>query len=234
MVIIYIALFLIIFMAISVVIPALNEEEGIEEVIRRCQAVLSKDDEIIVDDDGSVDKTSFIAKKMGVRVIRHKVNRGKALALKTGFDAAKNDILVTIDADCTYPPEDIPRIVDALDDADLVVGSRFMDGIPKSLPLYRAVANIVGAGITSVILGKRLTDVTTGLRAFRRDVIESCPIRAVGLDFEAEFTARVITKGYRYAEVPIVVEERKGQSSLSFFKHMYLFFVAVIRGRFFD
>lgn len=218
----------------SIIVPALNEEEGIEEVIGRCLAVCSKVDEVIVVDDGSTDRTSLVAKKMNVRVLRHKVNRGKAFALRTGFDSAKNDILVTIDADCTYPPEAIPEMIKALKSADLVVGSRFKKGIPRGLPIYRAIANIVGAMVTSIILGRRLTDVTTGLRVFRKEVIENCPIKAKGLDFEAEFTARAITKGYRYAEVPIVAEERMGQSSLRFFRHMYLFFVAVIRGRFFD
>ncbi len=222
-------------MNFSIIVPALNEESGIEEVIRRCRAVCSKGDEIIVVDDGSTDKTSLVAKKMrNVRVIRHKVNKGKAFALRTGFKAAKNDVLVTIDGDCTYPPEAIPEMIEVLKGADLVVGSRFKGGIPKGLPVYRALANIVGAEVTSIILSKRLTDVTTGLRVFRKEVIENCPIKAKGLDFEAEFTARAITKGYRYAEVPIVAEERMGQSSLRFFRHLYLFFVAVVRGRFFD
>ncbi len=218
----------------TIIIPALNEEKGIEEVIRRCQAVCSKGDEIVVVDDGSDDRTYSLAKKTGVRVLKHKVNKGKAFALRTGFEAAKNEILVTIDADCTYPPEAIPEMTVALKDADLVVGSRFKNGIPKGLPVYRGIANIVGAEVTSIILGRRLTDVTTGLRVFRKEVIENCHIKAKGLDFEAEFTARAITKRYRYAEVPIVAEERKGQSSLRFFRHMYLFFVAVLRGRFFD
>lgn len=218
----------------TIVIPAFNEEEGIEEVVRRCKAVLSKGDEIIVVDDGSVDRTSEIAEKMGVCVLRHEVNKGKAFALRTGFAAAKNDVLVTIDADCTYPPESIPEMVKVLKGADLVVGSRFKKGLPHNLPLYRTVANIIGAEVTSIILGRRLTDVTTGLRAFRKEVVGNCDIKAKGLDFEAEFTARAITKGYRYAEVPIVSEERKGRSSLRFFRHMYLFFVAVLRGRFSD
>ena len=215
----------------TIIIPALNEEKGIEEVIQRCQAVCSKGDEIIVVDDGSTDRTCSVAKKTGVRVLKHKVNKGKAFALRTGFKAAKNEILVTIDADCTYPPEAIPEMIGVLKNADLVVGSRFKNGIPKGLPIYRGIANIVGAEVTSIILDRRLTDVTTGLRAFRKEVIENCPIKAKGLDFEAEFTARAITKRYRYAEVPIVAEERKGRSSLRFFRHMYLFFVAVLRGK---
>lgn len=221
-------------MHFSIIIPALNEEKGIGEVIRRCRAICSEGDEIVVVDDGSTDRTYSIAKNYGVRVLKHKVNKGKAFALRTGFDAAKNDVLVTIDADCTYPPEAIPLMIDALKDADLVVGSRFKCGIPKELPFYRAIANIIGAKITSIILSRRVSDVTTGLRVFRKKVIANCPVKAKGLDFEAEFTARAITKGYRYAEVSIVTGERVGQSSLRFFRHIYLFSVAVLRGRFFD
>lgn len=219
-------------MAVSIIIPALNEEDGIGEVIRRCKSIMSKGDEIIVVDDGSTDRTYAVAKNAGVKVLKHDVNKGKAFALKTGFAAAKNEILLTIDADCTYPPEAIPKLVAALKNADLVVGSRFMAEFPKGLPFYRAVANITGAWGTSIILGRRVTDVTTGLRAFRKKAINECTIKAKGLDFEAEFTSQAITKGYRYAEVPIVAAERKGQSSLRFFRHIYLFSVAILRGRF--
>jgi glycosyltransferase involved in cell wall biosynthesis len=219
----------------TIVIPAYNEEEGITEVIQRCKKVCKPGDEVIVVDDGSKDRTAQVAKKLhGVKVISYKKNKGKAGALKTGFRAAKNDIIVTIDADCTYPPERIPDLVKELDNADLVIGTRFRRDWPSDMPWHRVMANKVGALVTSVILGRKVTDVTTGLRAFRKKLINGINIKAKGLDFEAEFTAKAITKGYRYKEVRIKAEEREGASTLHFFKDMWRFFKAVLRGKFID
>lgn len=216
----------------SIIIPAYNEEKGIKEVIERCKKICRKGDEIIVVDDGSKDKTAEIARKTGVRVISYPKNKGKAGALKEGFKAAKNEVVVTIDADCTYPPEKIPELVKALKDADLVVGTRFRGDWPKDMPWHRVVANKIGALVTSVILTRKVTDVTTGLRAFRKSILKGMNIKAKGLDFEAEFTAKAITKGYRYKEVKIKADERKGASSLRFFRDIWRFFIAVVRGKF--
>jgi len=217
----------------SIIIPALNEEEGIAEVIRRCKKVTGKGDEVIVVDDGSADRTSEVARKSGAIVVRHKKNKGKAFALKTGFKKAKNEVVVTIDADCTYPPEAIPEMMRELESADLVVGTRFRRMWPKDLPFHRVAANKFGALFTSVVLGRKVTDVTTGLRAFRKKALEEMPeIKAHGLDFEAELTSRAITNGLKYKEVKIIAEEREGQSTLSFFRHMWLFTKAVLRGKF--
>ena len=215
----------------SVIIPAYNEERGIGEVIERVKKVCSDGDEIIVVDDGSRDRTKDIAKRAGVRILVHEKNQGKAIALKTGFRAAKNDVMVTIDADCTYPPEEIPNLIKNMEGCDLVVGSRFKNGIPEGIPLFRGFANIVGAFYASLILFKRVTDVTSGLRAFRKDVVEECGIKAKGLDFEAEFTSRAISKGFRYTEVPISFEERRGRSKLNFFRDIIKFSLAILRGR---
>jgi len=175
-------------MKISIIIPAYNEENGITEVIKRCKKVLHPGDEIIVIDDGSQDNTAQIARKEKIKVISYKKNKGKAGALKEGFKAAKNEILVTIDADCTYPPEKIPELLNAVKNADLVVGTRFRAMWPKDMPPHRVFANKLGALVTSIILRRKVTDVTTGLRAFRKSLIKNMNIKAKGLDFEAEFT----------------------------------------------
>jgi len=215
----------------TIVIPAYNEEEGIKEVITRVKKVCSDGDEIIVVDDGSDDKTNEIAKKMGAKVLKHGTNMGKAIALKTGFKAAKNDVIVTIDADCTYPPEEIPKLVNGLEGHDLVIGSRFKRGIPNNFPFLRGIANVLGALFASFILLKRITDVTSGMRAFRKDVVEACKIRAKGLDFEAEFTSKAIAMGFRHREVPISSKERIGRSKLNFFRDILKFSIAILRGR---
>jgi glycosyltransferase involved in cell wall biosynthesis len=219
-------------MALSIVIPAYNEKLGIHETIQRCKKIMKKGDELLVVGDGSTDDTKSIAKKAGARVIFYPINKGKAAALQKGFQTARNDIIVTIDADCTYPPEAIPRLITELENYDMVVGSRFTGKTQIHLPLHRYLANKGGAAIASIILGKDVTDVTSGLRAFRKEWILKTPIHAKGLDFEAELTARAIAKGFRYTETPISVDHRKGQSSLRFTRDIARFFVAIVRGKF--
>lgn len=220
-------------MKYSIIIPAFNEEEGLEKTYKRV-VKSNPDAQIILVDDGSADKTWNIMKKLGKKkntfIIQHKKNKGKAFALKTGYKKAKSDILVTIDSDCTYPPEEIPKLVKKLEKGyDIVIGSRFTKGFPKGYSWKRATANMLGALVTSILLFHKVTDVTTGLRAFNRKVAD-LPTRAKNLDYEAELTARVIKSGYKYTEVPIKTEQRFGMSKLHFFRSCWTFFKGVIRG----
>ena len=220
-------------MSKSIIIPAYNEAAGIKKVILECKKVCNKSDEIIVVDDGSTDNTVQIAKKLGVNVVCLSKNQGKANALKKGFLSAKKDILITIDADCTYPPNKIPALENETEKFDLVIGTRFKGKWPRTMPFARVFANKAGAFVTSLILLRKVSDVTSGLRAFKKKLVnEALRVEAQGLDFEAEFTSRVISHGYSYGEVKISVAERAGKSSLKFFRDLFRFFIAVLRGRF--
>ncbi|MDD5149119.1 MAG: glycosyltransferase family 2 protein [Flavobacterium sp.] len=229
---------------ITILIPCYNEEKGIGKVIDNIPTTELKkigyDTEILVVDNNSKDKTSEVAKNHGARVI-FEGKQGKTFALKTGFKNAKGSYIVTIDGDNTYPAQEISKLVKAINGNDLVVGSRF-DTIwkisklfyPKELVFRRVFANKVGAEMGSIILGKRITDVTTGLRLFKKDLLSRIPeIKAKGLDFEAELTARVISNGLNYKEVKIETNFREGHSSLQYFRDAFRFLWAMIRGRFF-
>lgn len=220
-------------MSKSIILPAFNEADAIVEMVERCNKACSAGDEIIVVDDGSRDATFELARRAGANVIRLNPNRGKAHALRAGFEAAKNDVIVTIDADATYPPESISLLASQLPSADLVVGSRFLNRGRVRLPLHREWANRLGASVVSLILGQPISDVTSGMRVFRKSWFQKIPIYAQGLDFEAEFTARTIRGRHRYVEIPIEVDHRRGQSSLRFFRDTLGFLVAVLRGKFF-
>lgn len=221
-------------MKYSIIIPAYNEEEGLEKTYKRVKKT-NPDSEIILVNDGSTDNTWKIMKKLSkkknTQIFQHEKNKGKAHALKLGYEKAKNKILVNIDSDCTYPPEEIPKLVKKLqkENYDMVIGSRFMKGFPKDYSWKRAIANMIGAFITSIILMHKITDVTTGLRAFNKKVA-SLPTRAQNLDYESELTARVISSGMKYGEVPIRTEQRFGMSKLHFLESCWTFLKGVLRG----
>lgn len=228
---------------ITILIPCYDEEKGIGKVIDGVPieklAHLGYQTEIIVIDNNSSDQTVKIAKEKGARVVSEK-KQGKAFALETGFKAARGEIIVTIDGDNTYPPQEIPNLVENIDGADLVVGTRFdviwkisKIFIPRELSFPRVLANKVGAWMGSVILGHRITDVTTGLRAFKKDLLRKIPpIKARNLDFEAELTARVISNDLQYREVKIKSNFREGHSSLQYFRDAFRFLWAMIRGKY--
>lgn len=209
---------------LSVVIPAWNEAGGIDDICRRVLAVKSDlvragiaDLEVIVVDDGSSDRTAEIAGSIaGVSVIEHASNRGYGAAIKTGFRAAKGDLLAFLDADGTYPPEAYPSMVTALleGDADLVVGARMGD--PESgMPLVRRIGNGVFVRLVNLIGVAKITDSASGQRIVRRGALERLYPLPDGLNFTPVMTTRAIHEDLRMIEVPIRYEERVGRSKLS-------------------
>ncbi len=220
----------------SVIIPAYNEEDGIAETVKKVADATRKiGSEVIVVDDGSKDGTYEIAKKIhGIKLVRHEENAGKAAALVTGFNSASGEILVTIDADCTYPPEEIPKIVGLVEigKADMVICSRFMNGRTK-IRLLNYYGNIFFSWLVTALTGKKITDASSGMRAVRKDVWKKTKVMSRGLDWEVEMTTRVIRQGYAVTEVPIKYFDRVGASKLNPFADGYRFLRAIIRGRFF-
>ena len=219
----------------SIVIPAYNEEDAIEKVVDRTLAS-NPGAELILVDDGSTDGTWLIMKefmaKREVRAFHHVKNRGKAHALKTGYLYASTDTIVTIDGDLTYQPESIPVLVEKFEQGyDMVVGTRFKNGFPKNASFFKSLANVTGSLIASVILHRRVTDLSSGLRVINKKVA-FLEIKAHNLEYEAELTSRVITSRLQYAEVPVTVERRVGSSKLKFIRNCYLFMKAVIVGKY--
>ncbi len=222
-------------METSIIIPAYNEEKAIESTIRRAKKLGMKDFEIIVVDDGSKDATYSIAKKFsGIRLIRHKVNMGKARALMTGFNNAKGKYLATVDADLTYPIEDIPNLVKILkeNNCSMVIGSRFMKYRP-SISKMNEIGNKILALMISVLSLKRITDPSSGLRVFRQNDWKNLDVKSTGLDWEVEMTARILRRGLKVVDYPIRYSSRVGKSKLHPFRDGIKFSLAILRGRFF-
>jgi len=200
-------------MKLSVIIPVYNEVESIREILKRVRATkLAK--EIVVVDDGSKDGTRDVLKKLngkgGVRVILHEQNRGKGAAVRTGLAAATGDILLIQDADLEYHPRDYPQLLQPIKEgiADVVYGSRFLGGPRRVVMFWHMVANYMLTFMTNILYDTILSDMETGYKVFRRQVIEGMTIRANSFDFEPEFTAKVLKRRYRIYEVPISFNPR--------------------------
>jgi len=200
-------------MKLSVIIPVYNEVESIEEIVKRVKNT-NLAWEIILVDDGSKDGTRDLLKEMdgmdNVRVILHEKNQGKGAAVRTGFDAARGEILLIQDADLEYDPRDYPVLLKPLDEgiADVVYGSRFLGGPRRVVMFWHMVANQLLTFMTNILYNTILSDMETGYKVFRRKVIEGMPLHAKRFDFEPEFTAKVLKRKYRIFEVPISFNPR--------------------------
>ncbi len=208
---------------LSVVIPAYNEERGISEIIERTLAIKPRlaakgvsDLELLVVDDGSKDRTAEIAGGIeGVSLIRHERNRGYGAALKTGFRGAHGDLIGFLDADGTYPPEHFPELcAAATNGAELVIGSR-MNGSDSKMPITRRIGNLFFAKLLSLIGRQHVTDTASGMRVFRREVLERVLPLPDGLNLTPVMSTRAIHEGIVMKELPIPYDERVGNSKLS-------------------
>jgi glycosyltransferase involved in cell wall biosynthesis len=221
---------------LSVVIPAYNEEDGIAEIAQRVLAIKNdlnkvgvRDLELLVVDDGSRDGTAHVASGIeGVRLIQHPKNKGYGAALKTGFLQARGELIGFLDADGTYPPEFFPQLcLEALDGGDLVIGSR-MSGADSQMPLTRRVGNLFFANLLSLLGRQHVSDSASGMRVFKREVLERIYPLPDGLNLTPVMSTRAIHEGIRMAEVPIPYSERVGRSKLSVFRDGSVFLQSML------
>ncbi|MEW5869575.1 MAG: glycosyltransferase family 2 protein [Chloroflexota bacterium] len=210
-------------MKLSLVIPALNEEDGIAAIMERVLAVRPALDqvgvgalELIVVDDGSQDGTARIVEaNSDVRLVQHPNNRGYGAALKSGFSAASGELLGFLDADGTYPPEYLPELCKAaLEGADIVVGSR-RSGASTEMPFVRQVGNFIWSNLLTVLAGQRVMDPASGMRVFRRQALESIYPLPDGLNFTPVMSTRSAHEHLKVVELPVPYKERIGRSKLS-------------------
>lgn len=199
---------------LSVVIPAYNEEENIEEILVKTRATMETLQfpyEIIVVNDGSTDKTSFVAEKHKVTVVSNGRNQGKAHALRMGLEKATGDILITMDADGSHRPEEIKKlIVPLLNGADVVMGSRFLGKRKKdAVKRLHIIGNHLFNLMIFILTKKRITDSQTGFRAFTRKVCKETEITSKGYEVETELTVKALRNGYSVQEEQITCEKRR-------------------------
>jgi len=195
---------------LSVVVPAYNESATIESVLEKLLE-LPNLLEIIIIDDCSTDGTPEILSRLAnehaqIKPTRHVKNSGKTAALKTGFALTSGDIVIVQDADLEYDPQDIPTVVGPIieGNADVVYGSRFLvRRATRVLYFYHYLANKFLTFTSNVFTNLNMTDVETGYKAFRGDIIRNMIITSSGFGFEIEVTAKVAKLRCRIYEVPI-------------------------------
>ncbi|MYB65173.1 glycosyltransferase family 2 protein [Candidatus Poribacteria bacterium] len=194
-------------MLVSVIIPAYNEEQTIRQVLESVQS-LPFEKQIIVVNDGSTDKTYTILQKYAdefeITLVNCEKNSGKGFAIRSGIPYVKGKIVVIQDADMELSPSDIVELVRPLktETAKVVYGSRFLNG-RQNASLQNYIANRILAIYTNILYGSKITDESTGYKAFSSDVIRKLNLTCEGFEFCPEVTAKLLRAGFDIHEVPV-------------------------------
>jgi glycosyltransferase involved in cell wall biosynthesis len=200
-------------MKLSVIIPIYNEAKTIPTLLDRVLAT-GLPSEIILVDDGSFDDTrDFLSSRdgqQGIRVILHEKNQGKGAAVRTGIASATGDVILIQDADLEYDPRDYPVLLRPIEEglADVVYGSRFLGGPRRAVMFWHMVANKLLTFATNLLYNTILSDMETGYKVFRSEVLQGIKLRANRFDLEPEFTAKILKRKVCIYEVPISFNPR--------------------------
>jgi len=200
---------------VTVVIPTINEEAGIGQVLDSIPRDPSLKIEVLIIDTDSTDRTKEIAIGKGARVI-NEARRGYGRAYKTGFEYASGDIIVTLDADCTYPAEEIPRLVKLLRDEglDFISCDRLSRMEKGAMSSKHKFGNWVLSTTMNLFFRTGFKDSQSGMWVFRREILDKLELVSDGMPMSEEIKIEAKRKGFRVKEVPVVYRPRKGEVKL--------------------
>jgi len=208
------------------VIPAYNEENGIENVLNSIQK-LGGDYKLLVVDDGSTDNTYEVVKKTGIDIIRHKNNKGYGAALKTGLRNANTNVVLFIDGDGQHDSADVERIAEHMDEYDMVVGARNKN---SEISLLRRPGKKILAITANYLSGHHIPDLNSGFRAIKKDkAMEFMHILPNTFSFTTTITLAFLKSGYDIKYVPIQTVKRVGSSKIKPFRDGFRFIMLIIR-----
>jgi glycosyltransferase involved in cell wall biosynthesis len=197
----------------TVVLPAYNEAAALPHVLKDLEEQLPDDYEVLVVDDGSTDETAEVAERGPCRLVRHRSNRGKGVAIRTGIAEASGDYVVIMDADATYPVAAIEHLVEHLGEYDMVRGSRASTS--ENMPLVNRLGNWFFNKLFAIAHDLESGDHLSGLYALRRDAFRRLGLEARGFDIETEIGIKARARGLSVAEIPIDYMPRVGEKKLS-------------------
>ena len=226
-------------MKLSIVIPVYNERETLPKTLARVKAT-PFDKEIVLVDDGSTDGTRAwleTLREPGVVVVLQPKNQGKGAALRTGFQRATGDVVLIQDADLEYDPADYPRLLQPIleDKADVVFGSRFGGESHRVLFFWHFVGNRFLTTLSNMFTNLNLSDMETGYKVFRADIVKRLVLRSNRFGFEPEVTAKVARLGCRIYEVAISYQGRTYEEGKKItWKDGFAAIGCILRYRFFD
>lgn len=197
---------------VSVVIPCYNEERGVHEVLTRMPAVV---DEVVVVDNNCTDRTAEVARALGARVVEQP-NPGYGAAYKAGLAAASGDLVVTLDGDGSYPPEEIPRLVDLLIERgwDFLSACRFPLSDPRAMGVTNRVGNWILTAATALLFRKPIRDSQSGMWVFKRPLLERLRLTSDGMAFSEEIKLEALLRKARFGEEHIPYGLRVGEIKL--------------------
>lgn len=206
--------------AVSILIPAYKEADAIAKVVNDLNSAMKNTGwtyEVIVIDDASNDGTAEAAEKAGAKVISHPKNMGYGGALRTGIEHSSYDWIATIDADCSYPPSELPKLFPFAEKHDMVVGAR--QGKNYWGTVFKHPARLIFLAIAQFVVGYRIPDVNSGLRLFRKSIVlEMLPRLCRGFSFSTTLTLSFLS-GYRFVHFePIEYLSRVGSSKVRYFR----------------
>lgn len=198
---------------LSIIIPVYNEELTLGNIIDRTKTVALQtglENEIIVVDDRSFDKSFEVAKNHSAKICSLKEHLGKGCALRAGFAKSKGDIIVTIDSDGSHRPEELPEVLAPIlkGQADLVIGSRYLNHKKVATRKLNAFGVKLFNLFIKLLTGVMITDSQSGFRALKREVLRSQKLKSGGYEIESEMLVKTAKKKFRIAEVPISFEQR--------------------------
>lgn len=222
---------------ISIVIPCYNEEEIISASYRKVKSELEKLSqpyEIIFCNDGSIDRTPEILEEIRgnditVKLINYPSNKGLAYAYKQLFNQALGEVIITMDADLSMQPKDtLPLFMEEIEDADMVVGSRYL-GVKPKYPLYRLIPSKINLFLARFFLDCRISDTNSGFLAVRRRALEEIELISADLEIHIELAIKAVKKGFRIKEVPIKYVHRTESGEMSVLRHGPKAFIGILR-----
>jgi glycosyltransferase involved in cell wall biosynthesis len=202
---------------ITVIIPCLNEEQGIEQVMKRMPEFV---DETIVVDNGSTDRTSEVARAYGAKVIRED-KRGYGRSYKTGFAAATGDIVITLDGDHSYPPDAISYLLEAFLhlEVDFLNTSRFPVRDRRAMSFLNKLGNLILSLVTSILYFRWVRDSQSGMWVFRRSILSDINLTSDGMAFSEEIKIEALKSSrVRFAEISIQYSSRLGEVKLNLWR----------------